>query len=200
MQSRLEEEEEAKAALMSRIQKLTKLILVSTKNSIPGYLGDTPTHQRSISAGKEDVSLLFKSDYHYVLMFLFLLLYVGTSQDFLYQNDSFCFLFALQKLDSLLVDSDNLASPSSTLSVASDASLGLKQRRSSSKLKDENSPVGSGAELTQVSLGFLAYICLHRILFIRSLVYPSSQNQLVISKGCLMIQGCMHRFSLSFNP
>ncbi|KAE8703149.1 Kinesin-related protein 11 [Hibiscus syriacus] len=31
MQSRLEEEEEAKAALMSRIQRLTKLILVSTK-------------------------------------------------------------------------------------------------------------------------------------------------------------------------
>ncbi|XP_010416882.1 PREDICTED: kinesin-like protein KIN-7M, chloroplastic isoform X1 [Camelina sativa] len=101
MQSRLEEEEEAKAALMSRIQKLTKLILVSTKNSIPGYLGDTPAHQRSISAGKDD------------------------------------------KLDSLLLDSDNLASPSSTLSLASDA------RRSSSKFKDENSPVGSGAELTQ---------------------------------------------------
>ncbi|XP_010472123.1 PREDICTED: kinesin-like protein KIN-7M, chloroplastic isoform X2 [Camelina sativa] len=100
MQSRLEEEEEAKAALMSRIQKLTKLILVSTKNSIPGYLGDTPAHQRSISAGKDD-------------------------------------------LDSLLLDSDNLASPSSTLSLASDA------RRSSSKFKDENSPVGSGAELTQ---------------------------------------------------
>ncbi|KAK1326298.1 Kinesin-like protein NACK2 [Acorus calamus] len=34
MQSRLEEEEEAKAALMSRIQRLTKLILVSTKNTI----------------------------------------------------------------------------------------------------------------------------------------------------------------------
>ncbi|KAG2240151.1 hypothetical protein Bca52824_091033 [Brassica carinata] len=42
MQTRLEEEEEAKAALMSRIQKLTKLILVSTKNCIPGYLGDVP--------------------------------------------------------------------------------------------------------------------------------------------------------------
>ncbi|VVB08511.1 unnamed protein product [Arabis nemorensis] len=107
MQSRLEEEEEAKAALMSRIQKLTKLILVSTKNSIPGYLSDVPTHQRSISAGKDD------------------------------------------KLDSLLMDSDNLASPSSTLSLASDASFGLKHRRSSSKLKDENSPGGSGAELIQ---------------------------------------------------
>ncbi|VFQ65848.1 unnamed protein product [Cuscuta campestris] len=40
MQSRLEEEEEAKAALVSRIQRLTKLILVSSKNSAPTYLGD----------------------------------------------------------------------------------------------------------------------------------------------------------------
>ncbi|CAI0437859.1 unnamed protein product [Linum tenue] len=54
MQSRLEEEEEAKAALMSRIQRLTKLILVSTKNSIPG-LGDVPVHHRSLSDDKLDV-------------------------------------------------------------------------------------------------------------------------------------------------
>ncbi|KAL4555583.1 hypothetical protein LXL04_038206 [Taraxacum kok-saghyz] len=58
MQSRLEEEEEAKAALMSRIQRLTKLILVSSKNTIPGL-----THQRSISANEEDNnSLLLQSD------------------------------------------------------------------------------------------------------------------------------------------
>ncbi|KAG7544508.1 Zinc finger RING-type [Arabidopsis suecica] len=104
MQSRLEEEEEAKAALMSRIQKLTKLILVSTKNSIPGYLGDIPTHQRSLSAGKDD------------------------------------------KFDSLLLESDNLGSPSSTLALVSEGSLGFNHRRSSSKLNDENSP---GAEFTQ---------------------------------------------------
>uniref|UniRef100_A0A162B7I0 Kinesin-like protein n=1 Tax=Daucus carota subsp. sativus TaxID=79200 RepID=A0A162B7I0_DAUCS len=48
MQSRLEEEEEAKAALMSRIQRLTKLILVSSKNAIPD-LADTSSDQRSIS-------------------------------------------------------------------------------------------------------------------------------------------------------
>ncbi|KAF5448887.1 hypothetical protein F2P56_029382 [Juglans regia] len=54
MQSRLEEEEEAKAALMSRIQRLTKLILVSSKNTIPGYLGDIPSHQRSYSVGEDD--------------------------------------------------------------------------------------------------------------------------------------------------
>ncbi|GAU22078.1 hypothetical protein TSUD_309820 [Trifolium subterraneum] len=54
MQSRLEEEEDAKAALMSRIQRLTKLILVSSKNTIPGYLTDVPNHQRSHSFGEED--------------------------------------------------------------------------------------------------------------------------------------------------
>ncbi|XP_050231711.1 kinesin-like protein KIN-7D, mitochondrial isoform X2 [Mercurialis annua] len=54
MQSRLEEEEEAKAALMSRIQRLTKLILVSTKNVIPGYISDVPSHQRSYSVGEDD--------------------------------------------------------------------------------------------------------------------------------------------------
>jgi centromeric protein E len=51
MQSRLEEEEEAKAALMSRIQRLTKLILVSTKNTIPGK----PNYQRGQSVNEEDV-------------------------------------------------------------------------------------------------------------------------------------------------
>ncbi|KAL5985813.1 Kinesin-like protein KIN-7D, mitochondrial [Asimina triloba] len=56
MQSRLEEEEEAKAALMSRIQRLTKLILVSTKNTIPGCLGDVPGHQRLQSFGEDDES------------------------------------------------------------------------------------------------------------------------------------------------
>nr|CAB3494204.1 unnamed protein product [Digitaria exilis] len=51
MQSRLEEEEEAKAALMSRIQRLTKLILVSTKNNIPAL---TDSHQRHDSASEQD--------------------------------------------------------------------------------------------------------------------------------------------------
>ncbi|XP_004507492.1 kinesin-like protein KIN-7D, mitochondrial isoform X2 [Cicer arietinum] len=68
MQSRLEEEEEAKVALASRIQKLTKLILVSSKNAIPGYLTDAPGHQRSHSVGEDDYdalqdgSLLFESE------------------------------------------------------------------------------------------------------------------------------------------
>ncbi|KAI3769704.1 hypothetical protein L6452_00816 [Arctium lappa] len=62
MQSRLEEEEEAKAALMSRIQRLTKLILVSSKNTIPG-LTDVSAHQRSFSANEDDNgSLLLQSE------------------------------------------------------------------------------------------------------------------------------------------
>ncbi|XP_011092838.1 kinesin-like protein KIN-7D, mitochondrial [Sesamum indicum] len=54
LQSRLEEEEEAKAALMSRIQRLTKLILVSSKNTIPGCTSDMPSHQRSHSGLEEE--------------------------------------------------------------------------------------------------------------------------------------------------
>ncbi|XP_076940895.1 kinesin-like protein KIN-7D, mitochondrial [Bidens hawaiensis] len=62
MQSRLEEEEEAKAALMSRIQRLTKLILVSSKNTIPG-LTDASAHQRSLSANEDDNgSMLLQSE------------------------------------------------------------------------------------------------------------------------------------------
>ncbi|KAI4367690.1 hypothetical protein MLD38_023398 [Melastoma candidum] len=60
MQTRLEEEEEAKAALLSRIQRLTKLILVSSKNTIPGSLGDIPNHQRSHSSGEDVASDLLR--------------------------------------------------------------------------------------------------------------------------------------------
>ncbi|KAL5563100.1 hypothetical protein UlMin_032847 [Ulmus minor] len=56
MQSRLEEEEDAKAALMSRIQRLTKLILVSSKNTIPGCLSELPSHQQNPSVGEDDKS------------------------------------------------------------------------------------------------------------------------------------------------
>lgn len=60
MQSRLEEEEEAKAALMSRIQRLTKLILVSSKNTIPGYLSDSSSHKRGQSVSENDVGFLLQ--------------------------------------------------------------------------------------------------------------------------------------------
>lgn len=56
MQSRLEEEEQAKAALMGRIQRLTKLILVSTKNTIPPVaIPEKPNHRRRHSFGEEEV-------------------------------------------------------------------------------------------------------------------------------------------------
>ncbi|KAG6548389.1 hypothetical protein Mapa_010168 [Marchantia paleacea] len=60
MQSRLEEEEQAKAALMGRIQRLTKLILVSTKNTIPhaSLLPDKPAHRRRHSFGEEELAYL----------------------------------------------------------------------------------------------------------------------------------------------
>lgn len=70
MQSRLEEEEEEKAALLSRIQRLTKLILVSSKNSIPGYLGDVAGHQRSHSPPEDDVSCSsFHHDFCFFMLF-----------------------------------------------------------------------------------------------------------------------------------
>lgn len=55
LKSRLEEEEEAKAALMGRIQRLTKLILVSTKNAIPTSISERPGHRRRHSFGEDEV-------------------------------------------------------------------------------------------------------------------------------------------------
>ncbi|KAE9598299.1 hypothetical protein Lal_00003970 [Lupinus albus] len=58
LQSRLEQEEEAKAALLGRIQRLTKLILVSTKAShstrFPNRLGSRRRH----SFGEEELAYL----------------------------------------------------------------------------------------------------------------------------------------------
>lgn len=55
LQSRLEEEEQAKAALMGRIQRLTKLILVSTKTSIQSNIPEKPSHWRRHSFGEDEV-------------------------------------------------------------------------------------------------------------------------------------------------
>lgn len=106
----------------------------------------------------------------------------------------FLFLFALQKLDSLLLDGDNLASPSSTLSLVSDASSGLKHRRSSSKLKDENSPVGFGAELSQVSLGYLSYIFYIGFRLLEVLCILLLKTNKFYGQGCFVIQGRMRPF------
>ncbi|XP_065637009.1 kinesin-like protein KIN-7K, chloroplastic [Quercus suber] len=55
LQSRLEQEEEAKAALLSRIQRLTKLILVSTKSSQSSRFPHRPGPRRRHSFGEEEV-------------------------------------------------------------------------------------------------------------------------------------------------
>ncbi|KAL6523184.1 hypothetical protein OROGR_016787 [Orobanche gracilis] len=58
LQSRLEQEEEAKAALMGRIQKLTKLILVSTKSSQSSRFPQHPGLRRRHSFGEEELAYL----------------------------------------------------------------------------------------------------------------------------------------------
>ncbi|KAL2477120.1 Kinesin motor family protein [Forsythia ovata] len=130
MQSRLEEEEEAKAALMSRIQRLTKLILVSSKNTIPGYLGDISSHQRSHSVTEDD-----KLD--------------------------------VPRDGSLLIDGDNQDSPSSALSMSSDAYASI-HRRSSSKWNDNLSQAGSTiTETTQVGELISGSCCTSKLPIIR---------------------------------
>lgn len=56
LQSRLEEEEQAKAALMGRIQRLTKLILVSTKSTMQPDIHEKPGHRRRHSFGEDEVT------------------------------------------------------------------------------------------------------------------------------------------------
>ncbi|KAI3791559.1 hypothetical protein L2E82_05378 [Cichorium intybus] len=58
LQSRLEQEEEAKAALLSRIQRLTKLILVSTKSTPASRLSHRPNLRRRHSFGEEELAYL----------------------------------------------------------------------------------------------------------------------------------------------
>ncbi|MCO5557433.1 hypothetical protein L7F22_010997 [Adiantum nelumboides] len=59
LQSRLEEEEQAKAALLGRIQRLTKLILVSTKNTVPQNVpAERQSNRRRHSFGEEELAYL----------------------------------------------------------------------------------------------------------------------------------------------
>ncbi|XP_057450431.1 kinesin-like protein KIN-7K, chloroplastic isoform X2 [Lotus japonicus] len=58
LQSRLEQEEEAKAALLGRIQRLTKLILVSTKASQSTRFSNRPGSRRRHSFGEEELAYL----------------------------------------------------------------------------------------------------------------------------------------------
>ncbi|XP_047319143.1 kinesin-like protein KIN-7K, chloroplastic isoform X2 [Impatiens glandulifera] len=58
MQSRLEEEEETKGALLTRIQRLTKLILVSTKDTQSPRLPHRAGPRRRHSFGEEELAYL----------------------------------------------------------------------------------------------------------------------------------------------
>ncbi|KAM1738456.1 hypothetical protein ACFX15_013599 [Malus domestica] len=58
LQSRLEQEEEAKAALLGRIQRLTKLILVSTKGTQFSRFSHRPGVRRRHSFGEEELAYL----------------------------------------------------------------------------------------------------------------------------------------------
>ncbi|XP_031102750.1 kinesin-like protein KIN-7K, chloroplastic [Ipomoea triloba] len=58
LQSRLEQEEDAKAALLGRIQRLTKLILVSSKASQSSRLPHRPGPRRRHSFGEEELAYL----------------------------------------------------------------------------------------------------------------------------------------------
>ncbi|TKY56128.1 Kinesin-related protein 11 [Spatholobus suberectus] len=58
LKSRLEEEEQSKAALMGRIQRLTKLILVSTKNAMSSSIPERPSNRRRHSFGEDELAYL----------------------------------------------------------------------------------------------------------------------------------------------
>ena len=58
LQSRLEEEEQEKAALMGRIQRLTRLILVSTKSIISSNQSERHAHRRRHSFAEDEVHFL----------------------------------------------------------------------------------------------------------------------------------------------
>ena len=58
LQSRLEEEEQAKAALMGRIQRLTKLILVSTKTAMSTNITERHSHRRRHSFGEDEACFI----------------------------------------------------------------------------------------------------------------------------------------------
>ena len=70
LRSRLEEEEQAKAALLGRIQRLTKLILVSTKNTVPQSLTERVGNRRRHSFGEDEVtSFSFSVLLHVMILF-----------------------------------------------------------------------------------------------------------------------------------
>lgn len=101
LQSRLDEEDEAKAALMGRIQRLTKLILVSTKTSLPTKTSAKPDHIWRHTFAEDEVCMLSKvleeKPFHFggTLIFFF-------SQPLLSYDDSDVYLYTMVSAVSLL--------------------------------------------------------------------------------------------------
>lgn len=67
LQSRLEEEEQAKAALMGRIQRLTKLILVSTKNTLSSSTPQKTGYRQRHSLGEDELIYLPDKKREYII-------------------------------------------------------------------------------------------------------------------------------------
>lgn len=182
LQSRLEEEEQAKAALLGRIQRLTKLILVSTKNTVPPSLpAERQGNRRRHSFGEEELAYLpdRRRDYifededgHESELSL-----DGRSDniisDDLFKGEkktkrrSMLAWFKLKKNEygssaaSLESDNSSNASPATSGSAVAqmDASVDLKGRRKSvSRRVDEVAPVDPFFEPTQAGELFSAIV------------------------------------------
>ncbi|XP_010664196.1 kinesin-like protein KIN-7E, chloroplastic isoform X2 [Vitis vinifera] len=183
LQSRLEEEEQAKAALMGRIQRLTKLILVSTKNSMPSSLPDTAGHRRRHSFGEDELAYLPNRKREYMIgddtgSFDSELL-EGRS-DITYLDDlvkdykrnrrrGMLGWFKLKKPENLGGFSPNADTESSTSASPSSSSKSLQnrvmfndkkdaRRKSTSRRGDDSSVVNSFSERTQAGDLFCAAV------------------------------------------
>ncbi|CAL0308462.1 unnamed protein product [Lupinus luteus] len=91
LQSRLEQEEEAKAALLGRIQRLTKLILISTKTSHSTKIPNRPRlgPRRSHSFGEKELAYLPHKRGDFILDDENIDLYVNLEGNCVTADDSF---------------------------------------------------------------------------------------------------------------
>ncbi|KAF3447005.1 hypothetical protein FNV43_RR12185 [Rhamnella rubrinervis] len=189
LQSRLEEEEEAKAALMGRIQRLTKLILVSTKNAMPTSISERPSHRRRHSFGEDELAYLPDRKREYVIdddagscaSEISMEVREGTNIEELVKDykrnrrRGMLGWFKLKKPESLTglspsaADSENSASGSpascsktlQTRVILDDMKDG--RRKSSSRRGDDSTIIDSFPERTQAGELFSAAISGHRL-------------------------------------
>lgn len=181
LQSRLEEEEQAKAALLGRIQRLTKLILVSTKNTVPQSLpAERQGNRRRHSFGEEELAYLpdrrrdfvFEDEEGHESELSFDGRTDNIISDELFKGEkktkrrSMLAWFKLKKNEnggsaaSLESDHSSNASPATSGSVTqNDPSIDLKGRRKSvSRRVDDVAPVDPFFEPTQAGELFSAAV------------------------------------------